>query len=359
MQGRVASVALTLAVLLAVPAVAGAATKTVQAGPPSGPVAKQFQDASGDANQFFRRTITIRKGDRVRWKINGFHTVTFVPPGEQPPPLLVPDPASPVTGVTDAAGAPFWFNGRPNERLGELAAFKQGGATFHATELHNSGLPLAQGPPPPYTLRFNQTGNHRYLCILHPGMAGTVKVVGKGRSVPSARRDRRTAQRELGTALRRVQRLTTGTGLAGLDKTIQAGNDRRSGATVFRFFPSNPSFRVGDTVTLQMPAQTSEVHTFTFGPTNGKDAYNDQLAAGLLGPVFDPRGLYPSEPPPAGVPAYTGTNHGNGFYNSGFLDRIDASPPPASTQVRFTTPGTFSLICLIHPFMTSKVTVTP
>jgi hypothetical protein len=101
------------------------------------------------------------------------------------------------------------------------------------------------------------------------------------------------------------------------------------------------------------------VHTFTFGPTNGRDAYNDQLAAGLLGEAFDPRGVYPSEPPPAGVPTLTPGMHGNGFYNSGFLDRDNASPLPASTSVTFGAPGSYSLICLIHPFMTATVTVTP
>jgi len=32
---------------------------------------------------------------------------------------------------------------------------------------------------------------------------------------------------------------------------------------------------------------------------------------------------------------------------------------PTSRKVTFTTPGTYSYICLIHPFMTGRVTVTP
>ena len=51
--------------------------------------------------------------------------------------------------------------------------------------------------------------------------------------------------------------------------------------------------------------------------------------------------------------------HGNGFYNSGFLDRDSAIAAPASTNVTFGAPGNYSLICLIHPFMTNTVTVTP
>jgi plastocyanin len=351
MQGRVAAVALVLAVTLGVPAVAGAATKTVQAGP-FGPSAKDFQDALGDANQFFRRTVTIHKGDSVRWKINGFHNVAFVQGGVEAPALIVPDPANPVTGAVDAAGVPFWFNGQPNVGFNPEVALKQGGGTFDPDEFINSGLPLSEGPPPPYKLRFNQKGRFNYLCIVHPGMQGTVRVVGKNRPIPSRRKDKRAASRELARALGAVERLTTGSGLT-LTNTMQAGNDRTSGPTIYKFFPANPSFKVGDTVTLQMPPKSTEVHTFTLGPTD----YNTQLAESLLGPVLNPQGVYPSDPVP--TPDYTATHHGNGFYNSGFLDSNPDSVLPQSTPVRFTAAGTFQLICLIHPFMKSTITVTP
>ncbi len=60
----------------------------------------------------------------------------------------------------------------------------------------------------------------------------------------------------------------------------------------------------------------------------------------------------------AGQPdPYTGTNHGNGFYNSGFLDRWGVATA-SEHEDPFTAPGS-SLICLIHPFMKSTVTVTP
>jgi plastocyanin len=355
MQGRIAIPALTLVATLAVPAIAGAASKTVQAGPFK--KVKQFQDAFGDGNAYYRRTVTIHKGDSVRWEINGFHSVTFVPKGDAPPGLVAPDPAKPVTGVNDAAGMPFWFNGQPNIAFNPLAALPQGGKKFKPDKLRNSGLPPDDGAPPPYKLKFNKKGSYGYLCVVHPGMEGTVKVVGKDADIPSAKKDNNVAKKELDATLRQVKRLTTGT--ANLGDAIQAGNDRRSGATIFKFFPENPSFKVGDTLTLQMAPRSTEVHTFTLGPTNGKDAYNDQLVASLLGEVFDPRGIYPSEPPPAGIPSYDGANHGNGFYNSGFLDADGPSPLPSSTKVTFTKAGEYPLICLIHPFMTSTVAVTP
>jgi plastocyanin len=357
MHGRAGATATALVVALAVPATANAATKTVSAGPFA--KGKQFQKAFGDGNEYYRRTITIHRGDRVKWTLNGFHSVTFVPKGDPPPGLLVPDPANLVSGVTDAAGAPFWFNGQPNLAFNPLASAPQGGKQLDPDALTSSGLPLAQGPPPPYTLKFPKTGTFSYLCTVHPGMAGRVKVVAPGRAIPSKRQDKRAAKRELASTLKTVTKLSAGQGTSGLQNTIQAGNDRRSGPTVFKYFPTAPSVKVGDTVTLQMPPSTSEVHTFTFGPSNGKDQYVDQLAAGLLGEVFDPRGVYPSEPPPAGVSTYVSTLHGNGFWNSGVLDGDAASPLPSSTQVRFGAPGTFAFICLIHPFMRGEVTVTP
>jgi plastocyanin len=357
MTARNAGLTLAAAALLAAPATAGAATKTVVAGPFGKANQKTYEAALADANTYFRRVVTIHKGDSVRWTINGFHSVTFVPKGSPPPGLLAPDPSTPISGVNDPAGQPFWFNGQPSVNFNPLAGLPQGGKTFSSTKLTSSGLPLSEGPPKPYKLKFNSTGTFKYLCVVHPGMTGSVKVVAKGRRVPSARADRREAARQQKTLLQRVARLTTGIGTEDLEKTIQAGNDRKSGETIFKFFPANPTFKVGDTVTLQMSPGSTDIHTLTFGPSNGKDAYVDQVATAFQ-ESFDPRGAYPSENPANGVPNYTGnTMHGNGFFNTGPMDTDPASPLPSSTKVRFTTAGKFTFICVIHPFMRSEVTV--
>src|SRR3954453_8768555 len=93
-------------VSLAAPLAAQAATKTVQVGP-FGAQAKTLEAVSGDANAFFRHTVTLHAGDRVSWRFNGFHTVTFVPRGQDRPALFAPDPTNKVAGVNDAGGAPF------------------------------------------------------------------------------------------------------------------------------------------------------------------------------------------------------------------------------------------------------------
>jgi plastocyanin len=359
MQGRAAGAAAAIVAALALPAAADAATKTVQAGPFGTAALERFSAAAGDANQYFRGTITIHRGDKVKWNINGFHSVTFVPKGDPLPGLIAPDTANPIAGSLDAANQPFWFNGQPNLAFNPLAAAPQGGASLDPDAITSSGLPGEEGPPPPYTLKFPKTGTFTYVCTVHPGMDAKVKVVKPGRPIPSAKKDRKAARKELAKALKKTEQLSAGQGTEDLQNAIQAGNDRAGGATVFKFFPAAATVKAGDTITLQMPPSSSEVHSFTFGPSNGENLYVDLLALGLVGEFFDPRGALPSEPPAAGVPTYTPALHGNGFWNSGLMDSDDASPLPPSTQVKFGAAGTFAYICVIHPFMRGEVTVTP
>jgi plastocyanin len=347
-------------------ATAQGATRTVYAGPFVRADAQAFQQALGDANAYFVNQVTIRQGDRVRWLNRGFHTITFAPPGPTPG-LIVPDTSTPLANVLDAANQPFWFNGQPRLILNPDAVAKKGGPIFRRGRLYNSGLPLSEGPPRPYTLRFNRTGTFKYFCIVHPGMEGSVKVVGKKKRIPPAASVRREAMRQEKSVLRRVQAASTGQGANQPANVIQAGNDTKS-VTVFKFFPAQATVKAGATVTLRMSRRTTEVHTFSFGPIGTEQApeYLLQIAAGGFAPTpegsiaIDPRILFQSEPPPAGIPTHTGaTQHGNGFFNSGALDADDASAAiPSSLQVRFNTPGTYAYICLIHPFMQGQVTVT-
>jgi plastocyanin len=356
------------ALLLVAPAIAPAKTKTVQAGPFGRAAQQDFQQAAADANAFFRRTVTIRRGDRVRWRINGFHNIMVPPRGDGPPGLVAADPARPVAGVNDAAGVAFWFNGQPSLLLNPLVAFKQGGGTYNGRSLRASGLP-GDGPPAPYTLRFTRKGTFNYYCDVHAGMKGAVKVVGRRARVPSARQDRNAAGREMVARLDEAEELTDGSNLQGLQNTIQAGNDTAKGTSVFKFFPAEATTTVGQAITLQMPPRTTEVHTFSFGPSNGENLYLDQIADTFISPIpnpgggpptlgLEPRAAYPSENPAAAQPPITATMHGNGFFNTGILDGDAATPVPSSMTVRFGAPGTYPYICLIHPFMRATIRVT-
>jgi plastocyanin len=87
--------------VLAVPATAGAATKSVSMGPPSS-AGKKFQKLFTDANDFFPHGVTIHVGDSVRFIPTNFHTVEFPARGAQPAGLVAPSGV--VSNALDPAG---------------------------------------------------------------------------------------------------------------------------------------------------------------------------------------------------------------------------------------------------------------
>jgi plastocyanin len=349
---RIAAAAIAATVL--VPAAAEGATRTVVAGPP-GKVAGTPKD--GDSNQFFRKTVTVHTGDKVRWQFRGFHTVTIPAKGKKPPPLISPDPSgAKVAGVNDAAGNPFWFNGQAKLVLDPLGALPVGGKTYNGKKLVSSGAPL-QGEPKPYTIKFTKKGNYTYYCTVHPGQKGTVKVVGKNRAIPSNKANARAAKKEYAKVAKRLIKDAKFAGPAG--NAVEAGHDTIE-TTIFRFFPTTKNVPVGTTVTFAMSAKTTEVHTISFGPAD----YLTGIANGFIGPdPANPQGLpvvsaiaaYPSDVPT--LPAYDGTSHGNGYLNGGIIDRDAATPSGGETRITFSKAGTYNYICLIHPDMKGSIVV--
>ena len=66
---------------------------------------------------------------------------------------------------------------------------------------------------------------------------------------------------------------------------------------------------------------------------------------------FSPLVIMPSDNP---LPPYTGSNHGNGFFNTGVIDTNPASPNPSSVEVTFSNPGSYLFQCTIHPGMRGR-----
>src|SRR6476646_8558523 len=101
MRSRSVGLAIVGAAVLALPATAGAATKTVIAGP-AGSSGGVFgtKTATADVDAFSLKQFTIHVGDKVRWVFHGFHTVTFAKKGGGDIPFVIPDPsATEVSGV--------------------------------------------------------------------------------------------------------------------------------------------------------------------------------------------------------------------------------------------------------------------
>jgi plastocyanin len=350
---------------LAVPSAAHAATWDVSAGPPlSKPPAGVPKDA--EVNAFFPSALSIHAGDSVKFQIAGFHTINFPKKGAGAPALAMPDATKPISGVVDAAGAPFWFNGQGTPVVSPVVGLGTGSGKAYtgAAEL-GSGFPAGPGKPKPFVVKFPKAGSFTYYCAVHPGMKATVRVVGKSKPVPSAKAGAARVKAELAAAIAGVKKLDkTKLATAG---TVTAGPDSTKGPVLLRFTPGSLTTKVGTPVTLQMTPGTTEDHTFTFakdvkaaGKLADKTFLGPLPGTGQNGPpvlAFDPKYAFPSEAPGTAV-SYDGTNHGDGFLNSGVLDGDPKTPFPQKFTVSFSQPGTYTYFCAIHTSMNGKITVT-
>jgi plastocyanin len=340
--------------VLAVPASASAATKVISIGPSSGDESA-YNKVGADVNDFFPHGATIHAGDSIRFKPSQFHTVDFPARGGKPLPLVAA--AGTVSGSTDAAGAPFWFNGQPNLQFNPALAKSIYGKklTYTGAKRIESGLPLAPHLKA-FTVKFPKAGSYTFYCNVHPGMKGTVRVVSKRHTVPSAKADKKTLAAQIS------RDMTTAKGLA--NTAVPAGNvsvgaSGKGGVELFAMLPATQTVPVGTTLKFSMSARSFDDHTATFGPgepENQPTSYLGKLAQSVANTPFLPEAVYPSEQPPA-VAGLTPTLHGNGFWSAGIMDASSATPLPNSGSVTFTAAGTYQFYCLIHPFMHGTVTV--
>lgn len=347
-MGRRVGVALAcLGATLAFAASASAKTQLVWAGGDPGFQQTIGQNFGGEANDFFPRTATIHVGDTVEWQgmSFGFHSIDL--PGRTGNDLPLILPQGPISGVNDAAGNPFWFNGLPNLGFNPALFAPIGGNTYNGSERVASGLPL--GPPSSFKVTFTKPGVYEYFCDVHYDMHGFVVVKGAGDSVPSQ------AQTAASVANAEARDLRIA---ARLDQTTPGPNHVSVGAggeqnvEILAMFPSTLNVSRGTTVSFELPKLTGETHTATFGPGR----YRDILAQSFTGATIDPRGAYPSDPPPMPI-VLTPTSHGNGFANTGAMDRDSGTPLPASNRITFNAPGVYQFECLIHPFMRGTIVV--
>jgi plastocyanin len=330
-------------------AIAQAASKTVYMGAPPASQ-KAFAALGSDVNAFFPSTITVHRGDKVKFFPVGFHSVELPGKGEAAAPLV--SPGAPIAGKNDALGVPFWFNGQPELQLTPSLLNLNYGRTFSYSGASEVLSGLAVGSKP-MTVKFPKAGTFTYFCNIHSGMKGKVRVVsGKA---PSAKSDAKTVKKQVTAALKEARTLQTT--LLPKD-TIQLGNGGKTGVEVLAMFPGAMTVPVGTTLTFEMSRLTYAAHTATTGPGDPgtePNSFLGKLSGSINQPPFDQAGVYPSDP--RGVPALlTPSLHGNGFWSSGFMDNAGATPQPKRSQVKIVAPGTYNFFCLLHPFM--KVAVT-
>jgi plastocyanin len=334
--------------MIALPsAAAQARTKTVDMGLP-GKAAGEFQNKySADVNDYFPHKVTIRAGDKVRFRPSGFHTVDIPPDGGTQLPLL--SPAGQIAGIADAANVGFWFNGQANLQFNPQLLQSGFGKSFkrQGNLRVSSGLPL-EPKPKPMTVRFTERGKYTYFCDVHPGMKGSVVVKKKGAKVPTAKQDRKRVKKQLAAARTRAKKLKNLKPPAG---TIYTGGSAKGGVEYFGMLPAKKTVTVGTKLRFAMSPRSYDVHTATFGP----QPYLDPIANSFAQPPLDQRGVYPSDNT---LVSLSPTLHGNGFWNSGVMDSSSATTLlPGFADVTFGAKGTYRFICVIHPFMQGTVVV--
>lgn len=345
------------AVLLA-PAAAGAADHVVYAGPPE-PQAKTIRKAV-EVVGFYPGHVAIHEGDTITWKFTGALHMVTVPTTDGTRPLfgwVLFD--RPLLGYTDAAGKPLWWDGQPTQYVPEQAAERDNAAPFDGTSVRNSGIPH---PPAktskPYRLQFSKQGIYTVLCIVHPTMHMTVTVVPKSQPLQPASYDREAAQQEIKRTLKLAARLDhvakppNGTVYAGYD----AGD-----VSLLKFFPAVTTVKAGGSVDFVLKS-VKESHAIVFGPWAFRKKLGENIIQFVPRPgmpdllIFNPYIFIPSDPESA-FPAYDGTNHGDGYLNTGALDLDPLTPYDDHQVVKFTKPGDFVYECPIHPGMTGKIHV--
>ena len=325
---------------LLVPGAAQAATKDVTAGTPPKGLLKGVPEFAID-NSFYPKRIAIRAGDKVSFKIAGFHNVLFAPKGETPPALFVPDPGTPVTGAKDAAGADFWFNGLPSILPNPSVLGPSGGTVVDGSKIVGSGIPM--GAPKPFVVKFPKQGKYTALCSIHPGMKATIVVKGKGADVASKKQIAKRVAAQKKAAEKLAKKLVAGDGVPK-GNVVVAGNDRNNIATL-AFFPGMKTVKTGESVEFRLSKNTTEIHNVAFAPED----YAKALAQTFLGPAgLDPGTAYPSQPFGTQLVVGDGTVHGNGYVNTGVLDPEAATPQPDKTTVTFSKAGTYAYYCIVH-----------
>jgi plastocyanin len=342
--------------LVAAPAAMAAKAKTVSAGPPPSTtkIAGKYLPKSfigtynPDFNAFFRQRTTVNVGGSVTFQVRGFHTVDF--PGKAGTALPVITPTgSLVSGVNDAAGNPFWFNGKlPNLSFNPALLAASKARTYNGTTRIDSGLPSSKAKP--LTVTFTKAGTYKYFCDVHPGMVGYVVVKPKKASVPTATQDTAAVTNQVTADVKAAKKLAASKPPAN---TVDLGVSATGGVELFQMFPATLAVNAGTVVTFTMSKRSFETHTATFGPTS----YLTPLANAFANaPTIPANAAYPSDP--VQPLTLTPTSHGNGFANTGVLDTDSASAAiPSSAKIDFSTPGTYHFVCLVHPFMRGTIVV--
>ncbi len=292
-------------------------------------------------NGYFPSTLTIHKGDTVKWVLNSMeiHTVTFLAGRDIASiPFIIPAPANPV--------GPLMLN--PQVAFPSVPS----GSNYDGATFLNSGLLQDSGNPKnptSYSLTFTSTGTFHSVCLVHGAMmSAKIVVVDSSTPVLSPAQVNRLAQTEVASFQPKIaaaiiaafnSEVAPVQNSDGTTKyTIQVGYSAGQ-VMLMNFFPDKLVVHPGDTVKWQLAPTNDAPHTVTFLNGNPEPALfvfvpgvGLVINAGILAPINENVAL----------------NHTD-LFHSGFMDPTNPVMTPQNFTLKIgTQTGTYDYMCLLH-----------
>ena len=264
--------------ILAAPVAAVPATPTVIADMPSAVPT----DRMWSFNDFFPRTVTVRTGADLTFIPEGFHTFTVLPAGGN----AKADWKTNGVGVNDTDDSTLNVNGTTRSEFNLPALAPTCGPTpLPACDFGGSAVINISpfGPPGPVNVHVSaDPGTYIFVCRIHAGMSGKLKVVPANAKVPSqAQVDKSVAKQvkhDLDGAWAADRKANHDAVKQNKDGSrtlhVTAGTSSKDGkVALLEFFPKVLDAKPGDKVVFT-PRSPNEPHTVTFPGDQGTEMVN-------------------------------------------------------------------------------------
>src|SRR5436305_11880670 len=233
---------------------AAAANVTVWAGPGFLKAAPAGAPKSADANLFFPQRVVVHVGDTVTFKSQEFHTATYLG-SHKASEFQIFMPAtdkSTYTGINDAAGSPFYFNGQPKfaYNVPQVLAPQGGPVVVGGSAVQSSGVLDAKKG---YSFKFTKPGTYTFRCLIHPMMTAHVVVKPASAAVTSPSQVLKANAAELASAIASAKKLDTqapadaNTVYGGVGKQVAGGS-----IELMAYRPQKLTIKAGTTVTFRL-----------------------------------------------------------------------------------------------------------
>jgi plastocyanin len=370
--------------VLAAPVGAASGPATVTADMPSAVPAGRLWTF----NDFFPRTVSVRTGTDLQFINQGFHTFTVLAAGTSAKQDWHANGVA--TDDTDDVG--LNVNGTTRSEFNVPALLPTSptcGSSadpcpFDGSSVVSSGAPF--GPPAPFFVHVSASpGTYVFVCRVHAGMSGRLKVLRADAHLPSAHKVAKQIAKQIKHDLagawaadRRANREAVEMKRHGKRTLhVTAGTSSRDGkVALLEFFPRNLAARPGDKVVFK-PLSPNEPHTVTFPSDIGTEMV-PLCEAGTTDVPFGPPTFSCPAHPGAG-PDEIELGGGNGVWqvtvpgaagtvsDSGIIGprRLAADIGAAKTDflnkwtisLAGAAPGTYTYVCQIHEGMAGTITV--